>query len=71
MNKELENCTFKPNVNHNYPLKENEDGSQMGRIEYLYKMGLQIFLNRKDKTKDDIDKEKNEKECTFTPNIDS
>jgi len=72
-NKELEKCTFKPETNQDYPLKDtihaDEDSHQ--RVEYLYKLGIQILKNKKDKTKHEKDFEKDGKECTFKPNIES
>jgi hypothetical protein len=70
--RELENCTFKPKIN-SYTPKDNVcpiDAFQKDqRIEVLYKKGIELLINKKDKTKEDLEIEKYGKECTFKPNI--
>lgn len=70
-NRETIGCTFKPKINEEYHASregiEIEDGP--GRIDRLYKMGIQIISNRKDKPRDEIEKEIYGKECTFKPNM--
>ena len=67
--KELENCTFKPKIN-NYAGETNiiKNGPAQ-RIDQLYKKGLSSVVNKKDKTKDEIEVERFGKECTFKPNL--
>lgn len=70
--RELENCTFKPKIN-TYTPKDNVcpiDALQKDqRLEILYKKGTELLINKKDKTKEDLEIEKYGKECTFKPNI--
>jgi len=70
--KELEDCSFRPKINDDYKpdkeLIEVEDRSN--RWEKLYKMGIQIITNKKDKPRNDIDQEIHGKECTFKPKMD-
>jgi hypothetical protein len=70
--KELEKCTFKPKIN-NYTFRDNifpVDSIQKDqRIERLHRIGTESIINKKNKTKDDIEIEKYGKECTFKPNI--
>ncbi len=72
--KELENCTFKPKIN-NYANKDNVVPFEMNgiqaelRIEKLHRIGTETLINKKDKTRDDMELEKNRKEYTFKPSI--
>jgi len=71
LSKEMEPCSFKPKINHTYHLSHRDEfveENRAGRIDKLYKMGIQIISNRKDKDKHDIDIELHGKECTFQPN---
>ena len=72
--KELENCTFKPKIN-NYSYKDNiipcdlNEFAPNMRIQTLHRIGTEMLINKKDKTKDDIELERYREECTFKPNI--
>jgi len=72
--KELENCTFKPKIN-NYSTKDNVvpwdvNGVQGDtRIEKLHRIGTETLINKRDKTRDDMELEKNRNEYTFKPAI--
>jgi len=71
--KELESCTFKPKVNDDYNPQRGEGVEILDRShrwDKLYKMGIQIISNKKDKHRDEIDKDLYEKHCTFQPNMD-
>ena len=68
-------CTFRPKINSNSQYKNNiipvgQNGNlQELRMEMLYKKGTENLLNKKDKTLEEIELEKNKKELTFKPNI--
>ncbi len=69
----MKDCTFKPKINSNYIVdynknNDNKDKSKR-RIEVLYKKGITDVMNKKDKTSDEYDAEKNQKDCTFKPNL--
>jgi hypothetical protein len=68
----LKDCTFKPKINSNYIVdynkNDNKDKSKR-RIEVLYKKGITDVMNKKDKTTDEYEAEKNHKDCTFKPNL--
>ena len=71
-NAEMLGCTFKPKINEGHPtsrenVEQPEDKS--ARWDKLYKMGIQIISNKKDKPKSEIEIETYGKECTFKPNI--
>ena len=72
--KELEKCTFKPKIN-NYAQKDNIIPCDMNefvpnmRIQTLHRIGTEMLISKKDKTKDDIELERYREECTFKPNI--
>jgi len=72
-NKELENCTFKPEINADYPLKDSDqdktNATGASRVDFLYKLGIQIIKNKKDKPIEEFEVEKL-KDCTFKPLID-
>lgn len=69
-NKEMEGCTFTPKINTDYHRGDGEEiEDRNGRIERMYKMGMQIISSRKDKPKEDIEVELYGKECTFKPEI--
>ena len=68
-------CTFRPKINSNsqyknniIPVGENVNIQEL-RMEMLYKKGTENLLNKKDKTLEEIELEKNKKELTFKPNI--
>ena len=68
---EMKQCTFKPKINTNHK-KDNDDiqfPNVEERAELLYKKGTEILLNKKDKTSDEIEVERNKKDFTFKPNI--
>lgn len=67
--KELENCTFKPKIN-NYQFRDNVISlDKQQRLNRLYQKGTETLINKKNKTKDDLDVEKYGAECTFKPII--
>lgn len=69
--KELSHCTFKPQIINNYHSQREEVGlenSRVPRIEQLYKMGIQIIENKKDRPKHEIEVELYGKECVHQPN---
>ena len=63
--KELVECSFNPKINTDFPLEQ----SRNDRFEHLYRIGKEQLTNKSDKKKEDIEKEKNEKECTHKPNV--
>ena len=75
LNEELKLCTFKPKINTNSHYKsnvvkaDNAMPTQEQRIEMLYKKGTEALLNKKDKTRNEIEIEKYHSECTFKPDI--
>ena len=74
LNEELKLCTFKPKINpssHYKPTIPDTDNSisTEQRIEMLYKKGTEALLNKKDKTRNEIEIEKYHSECTFKPDI--
>jgi hypothetical protein len=74
LNEELKLCTFKPKINpssHYKPITSDTDNSisTEQRIEMLYKKGTEALLNKKDKTRNEIEIEKYHSECTFKPDI--
>ena len=67
----MKQCTFKPKINTNHK-KDNDDvqfPNVEERAELLYKKGTEILLNKKNKTSDEIEVERNKKDFTFKPNI--
>ena len=68
----MKQCTFKPKINTNHYKKDNDDvqfPNVEERAELLYKKGTEILLNKKNKTSDEIEVERNKKDFTFKPNI--
>lgn len=67
---ELKDCTFKPNIDHQFISKKNQrDKYEMvNRFENLYNLGKNLIVNKKFKTKEEIEKEEL-KLCTFKPDI--
>lgn len=49
-------------------MKPGEDPQE--RLDHLYKLGIQMNLNRKDRNKMDVEAEKCQEECTFSPQVD-
>ena len=71
---EKKNCTFKPKINANAQYKNNiipigNSSILEQRMDFLYKKGTEKILNKKDKTLDEIEVERNKKDFTFKPNI--
>ena len=65
--KEMEQCTFKPKINNVASVVLKPRGAN--RIEELYHKGSEKEKNRKNKTSDEVDFDKNQKDYTFHPNI--
>ena len=63
--KELVECSFNPTINIDFPF----DQSRNDRFEHLYRIGREQIINKSDRKREDIEKEKNEKECTHFPKI--
>ena len=70
---ELKLCTFKPKINQNshyknniFPVDESLSTPEK-RIEMLYKKGTESLLSKKDKTRNEMEIEKYQSECTFKP----
>ena len=66
---ELKDCTFKPHLESNYVSKliqgeSINDGEN--RLDHLYNLGKQLVLNKKNKTKKEIENEEI-KFCSFKP----
>jgi len=61
--KELVECSFRPKINSDYPLEQ----SRIDRFEALHKVGTKLIQNKKEKTKEEYEIEKNGKECTHVP----
>ena len=69
-NKEISECSFKPKINFDYSFSQSNNvdiNSKNDRYEKLYKMGTKMLLNRKDRQIEEIEVEKNSKECSFKP----
>ena len=62
----MENYTFKPKTNY-FSSITNSRGAN--RFNKLFHKGSQKEKNRKNKTQEELDYEKNGSECTFKPNI--
>ena len=69
LKKEMEQCTFKPKINNVASVVLKPRGAN--RIEELYHKGSEKEKKRKNKTSDEVDFDKNQKEYTFHPNIDN
>lgn len=68
--KNLENCTFKPQINpKSTEIIKEKDIPFQDRIEMMYNKGKKNLLNKKDKTTEEIEVEKSKGEMTFKPNI--
>ena len=65
-NKELEGCTFKPVINEHPQRHQNPQE----RLDFMYKAGQQNMLNRKDRERNEVELERQGKECLFVPQID-
>lgn len=63
--KEILECSFKPKINNDYTLEH----SRIDRFENLHKNGTKHIQNKKDRAKEEIEVEKNAKECTHKPLI--
>jgi hypothetical protein len=68
----MEECTFKPKLQTN-SYHTNRDviraDEQVPRYDILHKKGTQMISTRKDKTKDEVEAERNEKELRFKPDL--
>ena len=82
--KELKECTFKPKINQGYVNKNtkkekeknslnnvntNMNNEKKNRVVELYEKGTADIKKKKDKTSEEMEVEKQIKECTFHPNI--
>ena len=69
--KELKECTFKPKINQSYANKKESDNNneKKNRMVELYEKGTADIKKKKDRTKDEIEIEKQRKDLTFHPNI--
>ena len=71
--KELKECTFKPKINQDYiskkEKKDNDNNEKKNRMVELYEKGTADIKKKKDRTKDEMEIERQRKELTFHPNI--
>ena len=70
--KELKECTFKPKINQDYANKKekNDDNNEKkNRMIELYEKGTADIKKKKNRTKDEMEIERQRKELTFHPNI--
>ena len=80
--KELKECTFKPKINQDYANKmsnkeknasinvnANTNNEKKNRMIELYEKGTADIKKKKDKTSEEIELERQIKECTFHPKI--
>ena len=82
--KEIKECTFKPKINQTYPMakKKNKEANEenkneknlkknksKNKFEELYEIGKNKIQAKKNKPREEIELEKQRKECTFQPNI--
>ena len=71
--KELKECTFKPKINQDYvnknEKKANNNSEKKNRMIELYEKGTADIKKKKDRTKEEMEVEKQMNECTFHPNI--
>ena len=63
--KEILECSFKPKINIDYPLEQ----SRIDRFDNLHNFGTKHIQNKKARPIEEIEIEKNEKECTHKPEI--
>lgn len=68
---EISYCTFKPTINNEFVCKSKilDQDNRKDRFKKLHEMGTKNLTNKKDKTQEEIEGEKNLLECTFKPNI--
>ena len=73
---ELNNCTFRPSINRKTPFENNiislskfENRLSESINEMLYQRGTVTTLNRFDKDRNEVEYEKQMKECTFHPKV--
>ena len=99
LKKETKECTFKPKINQNYPLKkkekrqdsqtknENKENNEnkgnnatnninnksksknKSRFDQLYEHGKKFIQSKKEKSREEIELDRQKNECTFQPNI--
>jgi hypothetical protein len=82
--KEIKECTFKPKINQTYPMakKRNKEANEenkneknlkknksKNKFEELYEIGKNKIQAKKNKPREEIELERQRKECTFQPNI--
>ena len=73
---QLKECTFQPKINHEYLTKKEKKSSDISnnkdkknRMVELYEKGTADIKKRKNRTKDEMEIERNYKELTFHPRI--
>ena len=70
--KELKECTFKPKINQDYinkKEKNDNNNEKKNRMVELYEKGTADIKKKKNRTKDEMEIERQRKELTFHPNI--
>ena len=67
----IQGCTFKPKINLSYPKtkKNNINKNKKNKFEELYEKGLKILQSKKDRTKEEVELEKQKNELTFQPSL--
>lgn len=66
----IQECTFKPKINLSYPkAKINKNNKKINKFEELYEKGKIILQSKKDRTKEEIELEKQKNELTFQPSL--
>jgi hypothetical protein len=69
----IQECTFKPKINLSYPKtkknKSNNNINKKNKFEELYEKGKIILQSKKDRTKEEIELEKQQNELTFQPSL--
>ena len=61
---EVKQCSFAPKIQE-FAL----DQPRGERFENLYRLGTKFLQNRKDKSLEEVEMEKNGKDCTYKPKI--
>ena len=74
--KQFKECTFRPKINQEYrniiggsTLKKKNESERKNRMFELYEKGTADIKKKKDRKREEIEIEKQIKECTFHPNI--
>ena len=76
----IQECTFKPKINLSYPkskknsnekndINNNNSKNKKNKFEELYEKGKIILKSKKDRTKEEIELEKQKNELTFQPSL--